>query len=317
MIQERRQYQRLVPDSPPSVYLGESKSGLLFDFSEGGFAVDGLPPKSRDPIFSVAFSLPGGGSYLRASAEVVWTNDLGRRTGLRFVDLTETSLQPLREWISASSFAPALPASEKQAVPPAVATRSISPPILPNVQQRPEEELARLRTALTSVPSDRLRRFRRRILVFLAVVIFAPAFVFLGHVLANRGYKSQLSVPQLVATAAAPSAQSFSKTVEPPSAAVSPEAVSPAAVRSVPVPLSFANPGFVLQVGAMTQESNADVMRKSLEQKNFPAFAVRSGTDRFYRVCVGPYANADSAEKIKDELEAQGFKAIVKHWSPD
>jgi cell division septation protein DedD len=317
MIQERRQYQRLVPDSPPSVYLGESRGGLLFDFSEGGVAVDGLPPESRDPIISVAFSLPGGSGYVRASAEVVWTNDLGRRTGLRFVDLTETSLQPLREWISASSFASALPASEKQAVPLAVVTRSISPLILPNLQPRTEEELARLRTALNPVRSDRLRRLRRRILVFSAVVIFAPAFVFLGHVLANRGYKPQVSVPQLVARAATPSAKSLSKTVEPPSAAISPEAVSPAAVPSVPVPLSFDNPGFVLQVGAMTHESNADVMRKSLQEKNFPVFAVRRGTDRFYKVCVGPYGDADAAAKVKGELEAQGFKAIVKHWSPD
>jgi cell division protein FtsN len=59
------------------------------------------------------------------------------------------------------------------------------------------------------------------------------------------------------------------------------------------------------------------VMRKSLERKNFPAFTVTRGAGQFYKVCVGPYSDAESAAKVKDKLRAEGFEAIVKHWSPD
>jgi cell division septation protein DedD len=320
MSEDRRLHQRLMPHSPPPVYLGESRSGLLFDFSEGGLAVDCLPAdfERREPIISVAFDLPGGGANVRASAEIVWTNDVDCRTGLRFVDLSEFSLQPLREWIAASGFAVALPALEEVVEPETAvesaevvefgtAGRFISLPVLPVARQQAEGELARLRTAISAGRVNRLSRIRRRAVIFLAVVIFAPASFFLGHVLANWGYKPQAVEPLVVASSARADANKLSKTLETP----------PATTPAPSGALSFDKPGFVLQVGAMIHESNADVMRTTLAQKNFPVFAVRRGSDRFYKVCVGPYADADTAAKVKDQLETQGFKAIVKQWSPD
>ncbi len=68
----------------------------------------------------------------------------------------------------------------------------------------------------------------------------------------------------------------------------------------------------VLQVAALTQESNALTMAETLRKKNFPAFVLRPSTDRYYRVRVGPYPDTQSAHSAKRGLEKAGFQAIVK-----
>jgi hypothetical protein len=76
-------------------------------------------------------------------------------------------------------------------------------------------------------------------------------------------------------------------------------------------------PGFMLQVGAMRHKANADALAQDLQEKNFPAFVFRRGTDRFYTVSVGPYSDEDSSVRVKDELEKHGLKAFLRHWVPE
>jgi cell division protein FtsN len=45
-------------------------------------------------------------------------------------------------------------------------------------------------------------------------------------------------------------------------------------------------------------------------------FVSERGDSSFYRVAIGVYGDADSAVRVKDELERQGFKAIIKRWVP-
>ena len=67
----------------------------------------------------------------------------------------------------------------------------------------------------------------------------------------------------------------------------------------------------------MTHEDNADALAVDLQQRNFPAFVYRRGTDRFYRVAVGPYSDEDSPVRVKGELEKQGLKAFLRRWVPE
>lgn len=96
--------------------------------------------------------------------------------------------------------------------------------------------------------------------------------------------------------------------------------VEPAKLLPATNPLSPTVPGdlrgFVLQVGAMTNESNADALSKTLQRNDFPAFVFKRLNDRFYRVAVGVFADADSAAVVQRKLEKQGFQAILRHWSP-
>lgn len=68
----------------------------------------------------------------------------------------------------------------------------------------------------------------------------------------------------------------------------------------------------VLQVAALTVEKDALKMAQELQQKKFPAFVLAPGPDHYYRVQVGPFTDAKSADKARAALEKEGFKPIVK-----
>ncbi len=68
----------------------------------------------------------------------------------------------------------------------------------------------------------------------------------------------------------------------------------------------------LLQVAALTKESDALALAEALQQKKFPAFVLTPGADHFYRVQVGPYTDQQTANATLRKLEHEGFKAIVK-----
>lgn len=68
----------------------------------------------------------------------------------------------------------------------------------------------------------------------------------------------------------------------------------------------------VLQIAALTKDQDALAMAGALQEKSFPAFVLTPSADNFYRVQVGPYADAKSADQAKRSLESAGFKVIVK-----
>lgn len=68
----------------------------------------------------------------------------------------------------------------------------------------------------------------------------------------------------------------------------------------------------VLQIAAMSRSSDAVALAQALQQKRFPAFVLPPGSDRYYRVQVGPYSDAKSANLARQKLESQGLKAIAR-----
>ena len=93
---------------------------------------------------------------------------------------------------------------------------------------------------------------------------------------------------------------------------------APSAVaKTVPASARFEPPkmlkgSFVLQVAAVTHQSDALEMADLLQQKKFPSFVVAPTSDNFYRVQVGPYPDEKSADAAKAALDHAGFKAIIK-----
>jgi DedD protein len=79
-------------------------------------------------------------------------------------------------------------------------------------------------------------------------------------------------------------------------------------VSPPPIPRGAA----VLQVAAMARQSDAVALAQALQQKRFPAFVLPPGADRYYRVQVGPYTDAQTADLARQKLESQGFKAITR-----
>jgi cell division septation protein DedD len=87
------------------------------------------------------------------------------------------------------------------------------------------------------------------------------------------------------------------------------------APTSNPAP-SLDHSAFVLQVGAMVHEENANAVAESLRRMNFPAYVSNRSTDGFHRVVVGPYHGVEAALRAKTELEKRGFQAIRREWKP-
>jgi len=74
-----------------------------------------------------------------------------------------------------------------------------------------------------------------------------------------------------------------------------------------------ASGAYTLQVAALTREADAMDLATRLQKKKFPAVVLTPQADKFYRVQVGPYPDQKSADAAKKGLEAEGFKAFVKH----
>src|ERR1700675_3663500 len=104
--------------------------------------------------------------------------------------------------------------------------------------------------------------------------------------------------------------QPVKKTVAP----TQPVAAKPAAASPKPAtppknsapagaPL-VANGAIMLQVAAVQREGDAMALAQALQQKKFPAFVITPGTDKYYRVQVGPYPDTQSATSARQDLEA-------------
>jgi cell division septation protein DedD len=70
----------------------------------------------------------------------------------------------------------------------------------------------------------------------------------------------------------------------------------------------------LLQVAAATRESDALTMADALRQKGFAVLILEPTTDKFYRVEVGPYTDAQSAHIAKLALNREGFQVIVRRY---
>jgi DedD protein len=77
-------------------------------------------------------------------------------------------------------------------------------------------------------------------------------------------------------------------------------------------PPKMGKSAIVLQVSALTRQSDALAMADAIQQKGFPSFVVTPTTDNFYRVQVGPYGDEKSADASRRALEQAGFKSIIK-----
>jgi hypothetical protein len=324
MVQDRRHFQRVGLDSPLSVLLDESKYSFVFDLCEEGLAVSELVARSPSEIIHFAFDLPKGKGCIQGSAQIVWTNESEHRTGLHFVDLGDTSREHLIEWIAVRACSTTLIGAEKVPIQPAAVAHATDALINPISQD--SRNISEDRSVPFSVPRllteefetknpeprsaevlNRNSKSSHKTGVVLATVLLSSAFGFLGYYLIWMRNSPHARDSTAVSKAPELESKDAISSVNPPSAT---------ALFSPPTS-TLDLPGFVLQVGAMTHENNADALAEDLQHRNFPAFVFWSETDRLYRVAVGPYSDDESSVRVKNELEKQGVKAFLRRWAPE
>ncbi len=71
--------------------------------------------------------------------------------------------------------------------------------------------------------------------------------------------------------------------------------------------------GFLIQIGAFTEENNARELVRSLEEKGLPAFFVGTGVegDQLFKVRVGFYPSREEAKDVLQDLTAMGFSGFI------
>jgi DedD protein len=183
---------------------------------------------------------------------------------------------------------------------------------------------------------ERILESRHLVGLFLGVVLLCAVFFSLGYVMG----KTQYGYGPVHAEGGGrefPSSHPTAKTVPPPppippnsewdfysknpnngleaapkssSAAPSRPSSSPPAARSESPRLIRGS--IVVQVAAVTHQSDALAVADALQRKQFASFVVAPTTDNFYRVQVGPFQDEKSAEDAVKALDRAGFKAIIK-----
>jgi hypothetical protein len=296
LLQDLRQYPRLVPGSLLLVHVDEY-TGRVSNLCEGGFAVDGTFPKIKGEVFCLALDLPDSSSPMRATAQTAWTSDSENRAGMHFVHLPAGARQQLREWIFAQG------AATVNARSPQVLRASAAKFNFPAIR-RPKTSGVNPTELEAKWLHGRLPRLTG---LCLTALTLCSVLAFLGYYLGSRNDSRGTKMLAPAAT-----------TPDPPPAAAKVESAEPSPAKNPLLStISLDVPGFVLQVGAMTHEPNADRLSEILQENDFPAFVFKRENDRFYKVAVGSFADAESAAVIKRKLEKQGFKAILVRWSPE
>jgi TonB family protein len=103
MAQERRQHTRQHVRPRPYVAVnGSSSGGILHDVSEAGMALDILGTRPPSDNVLLNFDLLEIGEHFEAKGRITWAYESANynRVGLKFVDLSDTSLRKIRQWLS-------------------------------------------------------------------------------------------------------------------------------------------------------------------------------------------------------------------------
>jgi DedD protein len=71
--------------------------------------------------------------------------------------------------------------------------------------------------------------------------------------------------------------------------------------------------GYFVQVAAVSKQDDAEALVDALKKKQYPAFvATGSGTDKLFRVQLGPFADVKDAEAQRAHLISDGYNPILK-----
>jgi hypothetical protein len=307
------------------VELGDENGGIVLNISEGGLALHAVSEVIGDELPKLRFQFSQSQSWIETKGRITWRSDSKKAAGVEFIDLPGDARKQIQEWIAFTSDSGGIEGKiqsrgrstrDEVAMPPPEMLREMRSPEhatavrgSENRNQHPfltfeapvlaEDENAG--GVSNNVGSKSIvghpERIRRLALPLLAALSLLSAFAFLGHMLRKPGNNG--SGREVPAPTSVPARSSESSAVPP-----------------VDLGPSLATPGYVLQVGALAHEEDADKLAASLRRRKLPAFVFKRGDSRLYHVVIGPYNFADSAAATKD-LEQQGLEVIRTEWKPE
>jgi cell division septation protein DedD len=307
-----------------SVVIGESNRGRVLNLSPNGVVLQ-TDEELIDNELPIRFNFSQAQPWVEVRGRIVWKNASRKVAGIEFISPTDEVCKQIQTWIASqrdSSESPKTTTSleklENRSGTEAsseIATEIPAPAPVARMAKNPSQlstfslvrssaetqDAGTVHVARGSSKAGRLAGWS------LALVLLLLALVPLRQHLHKEGRSpkgQEMTNPPGLS----------SKSSAAPNSNPVPSSDHPG--RSSLLGPSLAHPAYVLQVGAMVHEENANALAESLSRMNFPAFVFNRPTDRFHRVLVGPYNSVDAALRAKDELNRKGFKAIRTEWKP-
>ena len=302
------------------VELGENNRGDLLNISPSGLALQAVEELTDDELPKMRFQLSQAPAWIEAKGRIAWRDDSKKVAGVEFIDLSpETRKQILLSIILTSDesefpktdsaiAANVTTGSGVEAVPEDRSQQSIISSVQ-SPSERPNAELASENAKATNVTRGS-RKAGWLVGLSLAAVLLVFAILPLRHYLQKAGTSQKGR--ETITEPDRPGLSSKISATPSSNPGPTPDHSAPTS-NAGPAPDHLA---FVLQVGAMANEENANALAASLSQLNFPAFVFRGPTDRLDHVFVGPFTSVDATLTVKKDLERRGFKAFRKEWKP-
>ena len=113
---ERRRAFRVPVQAPVEITLPDTRKldGILLDISETGMDVLTAEAQAAGTLLGFRFQLPDGAVDIDAHGQIAWSNPNGQ-TGVRFLDLSESALAKLKQWLKAAAASIGAPEEESAA----------------------------------------------------------------------------------------------------------------------------------------------------------------------------------------------------------
>ena len=298
-----------------NVDLGENRTGVILDLSEGGMAVQishGLEVGSEMPVqFRISISEPA----IQTRGRTAWLNSSGKAAGIEFLELSTADREQLKQWSQRAEIADARPWAESS-TPAFFETR---PRNSRNSMtgRDPDDDLFQVKGMKSGVS-----RTLWAILLVGGLLIVAAFFTVARHRSGAKVETSRAEVPAPPADLPAASEATAATAPTPESAAPQPvpqqTAIAPAAVAPPPAARKNAarSSGSFLQVAALRQKENADALVATLRKKQYPVLIQRRGGSELYFVVVGPFTDAAASDRVKQTLTRDGYQSFAVHGSP-
>jgi DNA-binding response OmpR family regulator len=101
MVRERRRYFRYPVEIRVHLKVpkGPEMSATSTNVSEGGLAICLESQLPKDTMAELRFTLPGSNTSLELKGQIAWTDNAGR-TGIRFVEVPQSSQYQLDKWLT-------------------------------------------------------------------------------------------------------------------------------------------------------------------------------------------------------------------------
>ncbi len=299
-----------------AVELGDDNGGIVLNLSEGGLALRAVSQVTGNELPNLRFQFSQSDVWIETKARVTWLSDSKTSAGVEFIDLPDEARKHIKEWIAFTSDGAGVQTKTARRESAGGVANALITPEPRATQDRNTFPFSLFGSAPVETQfavagaeisrAERIRvagssaKPRRVFLPALAALIVLSSLAFLGYTL-RRLY------PNLTGGET------------PAEMAVPPNPIESGTVSQAPradAGATLDTPGYVLQVGALVREEDAEKLAESLRQKEFPAFVFKRDPSRLYHVVVGPYTKSDSSAMAKT-LKDIGFEVIRTEWNPE